>query len=35
MHRWDTDPKVFKDLVETNSNVKTQLLVENEEFRLV
>jgi L-ascorbate metabolism protein UlaG (beta-lactamase superfamily) len=34
MHRWDTDPKVFKDLVETNSKVKVQLLVENEEFRL-
>jgi L-ascorbate metabolism protein UlaG (beta-lactamase superfamily) len=34
MHRWDSDPKVFKDLVETNSNVAVQLLEENEEFRL-
>jgi L-ascorbate metabolism protein UlaG (beta-lactamase superfamily) len=34
MHRWDTDPKVFKDLVETNSKVKVELLEENEEFKL-
>jgi L-ascorbate metabolism protein UlaG (beta-lactamase superfamily) len=34
MHRWDTDPKVFKDLVETNSDVKVKLLVEGEEYQL-
>jgi L-ascorbate metabolism protein UlaG (beta-lactamase superfamily) len=34
MHRWDTDPKVFKDLVETNSDVKVEILEENEELKL-
>ncbi len=34
MHRWNTDPKVFKDLVESNSNVKVKLLVEGEEYQL-
>jgi L-ascorbate metabolism protein UlaG (beta-lactamase superfamily) len=34
MHRWDTDPKLFKELVEADSDVKVQLLVEGEEYQV-
>ena len=34
MHRWDTDPNLFKELVEAESEVKVQLLAEGEEYGL-
>ncbi|RLG71965.1 MAG: hypothetical protein DRO11_03250 [Methanobacteriota archaeon] len=34
MHRWDTDPKEFKDIVEKKSDVKVVILNPGEEFRL-
>jgi L-ascorbate metabolism protein UlaG (beta-lactamase superfamily) len=34
MHRWDTDPKPFKELVESDSDVKVRLLVEGEEYQV-
>jgi L-ascorbate metabolism protein UlaG (beta-lactamase superfamily) len=34
MHRWDTDPSVFKDLVETNSGIKVVLMGEGDEYQV-
>jgi len=34
MHRWDTDPKVFRDLVEANSKIKVLLLEEGDEYQV-
>ena len=34
MHRWDTDPKEFKEKAEAKSKVKVVLLTEGEEFTL-
>jgi L-ascorbate metabolism protein UlaG (beta-lactamase superfamily) len=34
MHRWDTDPKEFKEKVEAQTDVKVMLLKEGEEFSI-
>lgn len=34
MHRWDTNPKEFKDKVEANSNVKVVVLEKGEEYQV-
>jgi L-ascorbate metabolism protein UlaG (beta-lactamase superfamily) len=34
MHRWDTDPQKFKEIVEAKSKVKVVLLNEGEEFKV-
>ena len=34
MHRWDTDPQKFKEIVEAKSKVKVVLLNEGEEFEI-
>jgi len=34
MHRWDTDPKVFRDLVEANSKINVALLEEGDEYQV-
>jgi len=34
MHRWNTNPREFKDKVESNSNIKVVLLKEGEELEL-
>jgi L-ascorbate metabolism protein UlaG (beta-lactamase superfamily) len=34
MHRWDTDPRLFKELVEADSDIRVQLLVEGEEYQM-
>jgi len=34
MHRWDTDPQKFKEIVEGKSKVKVVLLNEGEEFQI-
>jgi L-ascorbate metabolism protein UlaG (beta-lactamase superfamily) len=34
MHRWDTDPKVFRDLVEANSKIKVVLLEEGDVYQV-
>jgi L-ascorbate metabolism protein UlaG (beta-lactamase superfamily) len=34
MHRWDTDPQKFKEIVEAKSKVKVVLLNEGEEFQI-
>lgn len=34
MHRWDTDPKEFKEKVEAKTDVKVVLLKEGEEFNI-
>jgi hypothetical protein len=35
MHRWDTDPQKFKEIVEAKSKVKVVLLNEGEEFQIL
>ena len=34
MHRWDTNPKQFKDKVEANSEVKVVILEKSEEYQM-
>jgi L-ascorbate metabolism protein UlaG (beta-lactamase superfamily) len=34
MHRWDTDPQKFKEIVEAKSKVKVVLLNDGEEFKI-
>jgi L-ascorbate metabolism protein UlaG (beta-lactamase superfamily) len=34
MHRWDTDPNLFKELVEADSDIEVKLLNEGEEYEL-
>ncbi|MBU7001727.1 MAG: MBL fold metallo-hydrolase, partial [Theionarchaea archaeon] len=35
MHRWDTDPEVFKQHVEANSGVKVVILHEGESYEVI
>jgi L-ascorbate metabolism protein UlaG (beta-lactamase superfamily) len=34
MHRWDTDPRMFRDLLESDSEIKVKLLVQGEEYQV-
>ena len=34
MHRWETNPQQFKEIVETKSKVKVLLPKEGEEFKI-
>jgi L-ascorbate metabolism protein UlaG (beta-lactamase superfamily) len=34
MHRWDTDPKAFRDLVQANSKINVVLLEEGDEYEV-